>query len=736
MAPLPPPRLEHGPPALVVKKVLSLFGSKREEDKMVGYLSFLKIGPKLLKFIPGNKAADLKHWLTTYGYWNQGGLSNVVSMFTYIVQAYLPASAVSGRSAPKPAALIETPPLGCVHPLYRKGREYFTSPAEYMKWYQREGTLKGSGAPVVAMLLYRKHVITEQPYIEQLINQMESVSRNIHALDPYRMPSPAAEERGSAAAKAIIEAHREANNATAELQMLSGKKLSYYKPRDLVAVNLWGLDAIKTKGESVAIALYLVGARPVKEGTGRVARFELIPLEELGRPRIDVLCNMSGIFRDSFQNVVELLDDLFQRAAAADEPPAINLIRAHSKGMEAEGHTNTAARLFSNPAGDYGSMVNDYGRGGERGTARPEVLQGLLKTCDRVVQEIDSVEYGLTDIQEYYANTGALKQAAQSAKGAGGKKVGCSIVETFGKDVKPKELEDVLRLEWAEAMANQGSGGAYEISQRMTAAVGWGATANFQEDWVWDQAAETYALDPEMAEKLRKANPEAFGNVLRRMLEASGRGMWSAKPEVLDQLREMYAEMDDELEGVTGPNARRKRGASCPCSSALMLACPTLLASLHYERGLVNLGLPNDIDMAQALSNGMTQGLSRRARLSDELAKGSGGSTKIESLCLYANNNLRYSSITNQSKAAPSTNRPVESEFESVVCYGVTQAASKAVILRHVKRLNMALEVAEDSVALFWCWVPSWDNQASSLQGASKEDPQLGVLSNRPATDP
>ena len=93
-------------------------------------------------------------------------------------------------------------------------------------------------------------------------------------------------------------------------------------------VNLWGLDAIKTKGESVAVALHLVGARPVSEGTGRIACFELVPLAELGgRPRVDVLCNMSGIFRDSFQNVVELLDDLFQRAAAADEPEDLNLIR-------------------------------------------------------------------------------------------------------------------------------------------------------------------------------------------------------------------------------------------------------------------------------------------------------------------------------------------------------------------------------------------------------------------------
>lgn len=63
------------------------------------------------------------------------------------------------------------------------------------------------------------------------------------------------------------------------------------------------------------------------------------------------------------------------------------------------------------------------GKGGERGVARPEVLQELLGSCERVVQEIDSVEYGLTDIQEYYANTGALVAAAKNARK--GKDVGC-----------------------------------------------------------------------------------------------------------------------------------------------------------------------------------------------------------------------------------------------------------------------------------------------------------------------
>jgi len=388
--------------------------------------------------------------------------------------------------------------------------------------------------------------------------------RNIHALDPYRMPSPAAYERGREIAQNIIAQHLKEHGEYPET----------------VAVMLWGLDAIKTKGESLGILLELVGAEPVKEGTGRIVRYELKPLSEVGHPRIDVLANLSGIFRDSFVNIIELLDDLFRRAAEAQEPEDQNFIRKHALKLRSQGVENSSARLFSNPAGDFGSLVNDrvvdgnwesgdelgntwrdrnsfsYGRQ-DKGQARPEILTQLLQTTSRIVQEIDSVEYGLTDIQEYYANTGGLKRAAEKQ---GGKKVNASFVESFSKDTTPRNLEDLLRLEyrtkllnpkWAEAMANQGSGGAYEISQRMTALIGWGGTADFTDSWVYDQAADTYALDAEMADKLREANPEAFRNIVGRMLEANGRGFWQPGEEKLQKLRELYELTDEELEGVT-----------------------------------------------------------------------------------------------------------------------------------------------------------------------------------------
>ena len=412
--------------------------------------------------------------------------------------------------------------------------------------------------------------------------------RNTHALDPYRMPSAGAWSRGQRAAKEIIRQHRDSHNGNYP---------------ETVAVTLWGLDAIKTRGESVAIVLELVGARPVKEGTGRIVRFDLVPLEELGRPRVDVLASLSGIFRDSFANVVDLLDDMFERAAHAVEPASMNFIKKHADELIAEGVTErTAARLFSNPPGDYGNMVNEvvgtgdwdeteslgevwrgrnvfsYGRNEgnsvSAGTARPEILDKLLATTERIVQEIDSVEYGLSDIQEYYSGPGAMKKAAENRKGVDSKtgkkrKVTLSVIEAFGggddASVPVKDVEEVLRMEyrskllnpkWRDSMLSQGSGGAYEVSQRMTAMIGWAATAEV-DNFVFDQAAERYALDEEVAAKLQKSNPEAFKNVVRRLLEAAGRGMWETDDETLDKLKNLYADADDLIE----------QGSSTPMSS-------------------------------------------------------------------------------------------------------------------------------------------------------------------------
>lgn len=396
---------------------------------------------------------------------------------------------------------------------------------------------------------------------------------NIHALDPYRLPSQTAYVTGRATAERIINSHRKANNG---------------EYPETIAVPLWGLDNIKTKGESVGIILGLLGAEPVLDGTGRVVRFKLMDLERLGRPRVDVLMNLSGIFRDSFEHVVFLLDDLCRRTAQADEDVALNFVKKHSLSISSDDpEIDSGARLFSNPAGDYGSMVNEqvadatwesgeelastyvarnayaYGRGSS-GRRKEKTLKKMLSTTSRVVQQIDSVEYGLSDIQEYYANTGALLRAARIE--SGNSKVGASIVESFGsvkdgtKGREPREFEEVLRMElrtrllnpkWADKMLENGAGGAFEVSTRMTALIGWGGTANYGDNFVFEQAAERYVLDKRNKERLCENSPEAYRNILSRFIEAAGRGIWpDPDAKLLEHLRDELEGVDAEIEGV------------------------------------------------------------------------------------------------------------------------------------------------------------------------------------------
>ncbi|HSM81372.1 MAG TPA: cobaltochelatase subunit CobN, partial [Nodosilinea sp.] len=146
-----------------IKFILSKFSSGREEDKLAGYLSFLKTGPKLLKFVPVQKVQDLRHWLIIYGYWNAGGSDNVAALFWFLAETYL---GLAVGDIPPP---LETPNLGLLHPDHP---DYFESPRQYLDWY-RQAHPEAQGWPVVGLLLYRKHVITHQPYIPQLIRQFE-----------------------------------------------------------------------------------------------------------------------------------------------------------------------------------------------------------------------------------------------------------------------------------------------------------------------------------------------------------------------------------------------------------------------------------------------------------------------------------------------------------------------------------------------------------------------------------
>jgi magnesium chelatase subunit H len=225
--------------------------------------------------------------------------------------------------------------------------------------------------------------------------------RNIHGIDPWRLPTDLALERGRRTAEALLERHRAAHDGA--------------WPRT-VAQALWAMDTIKTEGEGLGVVLALVGAEPERDGQGKIFRFGLIPLERLGRPRIDVLLDVSAVFRDTFQMSLDLLDDLFRRAALADEPADANFLRANTDALRAAGRSvdEATARIFTQAPGLYGTGVdelveenqweeagqladtyerrNAHTAGGARGgAAAPEVLRGLLGTVDHVFQAIDSV---------------------------------------------------------------------------------------------------------------------------------------------------------------------------------------------------------------------------------------------------------------------------------------------------------------------------------------------------------
>ncbi|MBC8161297.1 MAG: cobaltochelatase subunit CobN [Roseiflexaceae bacterium] len=350
---------------------------------------------------------------------------------------------------------------------------------------------------------------------------------------------------------------------------------------ETIALTLWSMDTIKTEGESLAVVLALIGARPERDGQGKIWRYQLIPLEELGRPRVDVLLDISPIFRDTFQMSLDLLDDMFRRAAAAAEPEQQNFVRAHALAMQRGGGSwdDATARIFTQAPGQYGTGVDElidegqwqqnddlaemytrrgaHAYGGNRaGAAAPATLRALLGTVDHVFQAIDSVEYGITDISHYYGHGGAIQLAAAKARG---ESVPLTYAESFTGTIKLAGAEELIQLEarskllnprWYEGMLNHGFAGAAEIGQRFTYLLGWSAVSGNVANWIFDDAAATFVLDDAMRTRLEQANPQAARNAVARLLEANGRGLWQTDEATLDRLQALYGDLEDRLEGV------------------------------------------------------------------------------------------------------------------------------------------------------------------------------------------
>ena len=394
--------------------------------------------------------------------------------------------------------------------------------------------------------------------------------KNIHALDPQAIPTTAAISAAAVVVERLLERQRqEAGGVWPET----------------VAVVLWGTDNIKTYGESLAQVMLMVGVRPVPDALGRVNKLEVIPLSELKRPRIDVVVNCSGVFRDLFVNQMNLLDRAIKLAAEQDEPLEQNFVRKHALEQAAElkvSLRDAATRIFSNASGSYSSNVNlavensswsDESQLQEMYLARKsfafnsdapgagmmesrDVFAAALKTVDVTFQNLDSSEISLTDVSHYF-DSDPTKLVASVRED--GKMPASYIADTTTANAQVRTLSETVRLDtrtkllnpkWYEGMMSSGYEGVREIQKRLNNTLGWSATAGAVDNWVYEEANDTFINDPTMAKRLMDANPNSFRKLVANFLEANGRGYWETSEENLNRLKELYMEVEDRIEGV------------------------------------------------------------------------------------------------------------------------------------------------------------------------------------------
>ncbi|MEM9966945.1 MAG: cobaltochelatase subunit CobN [Pseudomonadota bacterium] len=387
--------------------------------------------------------------------------------------------------------------------------------------------------------------------------------RNIHAFDPFRMPTVFAMQDGAAQAQALIETHQSL-------------------PRS-VALVLWGSDNIKSNGGPIAQALALMGAKPRFDTHGRLCGADLISLAELGRARVDVVMTLSGIFRDLLPLQTKLLADAAYQCAAADEPEALNPIRQHALAfMAKEGcDLETAAlRVFSNAEGAYGSNVNQlvdssafedegdladayqarksfaYTTKG-RATQQSALLEDTLKNVDLAYQNLESIELGVTTVDHYFDTLGGIASAVKRAKGVddtpvyiGDQTRGRATVRTLQDQVALETRARSLNPKFYEPLLKHGHEGVRQIEASITNTVGWSATTGKVEPWVYQKLSETFVLDEEMRKRLADLNPQASMRMTNRLLEASDRDYWQPDADTLAALQSAADAIEDQLEGI------------------------------------------------------------------------------------------------------------------------------------------------------------------------------------------
>lgn len=398
--------------------------------------------------------------------------------------------------------------------------------------------------------------------------------RNFYALDPRAVPSQAAWRVGVQLADELIERYQREEGRFPQS----------------VGISIWGTSAMRTHGDDIAQCLALMGVRPVWQAESRrIQDVEIIPLEELGRPRVDVIMRISGFFRDAFPHLIELMDKAAQMVANLEEAVDQNFLRQHfledlagqiaAGRTDAEAQRRAAYRVFGSKPGAYGAGIlpliqeqnwedeNDfaqayinwggyaYGQQIYGEDARDEFRQ-TLGSVEVAVKNQDNREHDIFDSDDYLQYHGGMIAAIRSLNGRNPKSY-------FGDNSNPERAEvrslqneahrvfrsRVVNPKWIESIRRHGYKGALELSSTVEYLFGYDATAQVVEDWMYEQTAQQYALDTEMQQFFAESSPWALQSITERLLEAAQRGMW-AEPDAntVEQLKQLYLQMDEVLE--------------------------------------------------------------------------------------------------------------------------------------------------------------------------------------------
>jgi cobaltochelatase CobN len=396
---------------------------------------------------------------------------------------------------------------------------------------------------------------------------------NFFSVDPYKLPSPTAWRVGKELGDDLVARHIEETG----------------RPPDNLGMVVWGSPNMRTQGECIAEALYLMGLKPVwNPKNGRVQGLAVTPVNELPFPRVDLTFRTSGFFRDAFPNLMELLDEAAGMVAALNEPPESNFLRRNvlkevaeleHRGLSPqEAWREASFRVYSDPPGVYGAGVaaaidakawetsDDLGEvyvtwGGYAygqktyGLDRRENFRRRLKDISLVVKNEDSREYDLLSSDDYNAYFGGFVAAVKMASGIQPRAYSGDASDP--DRVKNRSIQEeskhvfrsrILNPKWIEGLMRHGFKGAGDLSRTVDNAFHWDATSGVIEDWMYQGLADKYAFDERMREWLKEINPYALQNITERLLEAISRGMWDADDETKERLEQLFLEAEGDLE--------------------------------------------------------------------------------------------------------------------------------------------------------------------------------------------